>query len=233
MPVPVTSKLISLASKEASKVFLKELADSFLSGDIDFASFTLNFLKEMKDEYIRQYLYGIGGREMMTSSDWGSIGGNLSSQYKYANEFLDDYDNGNLSDEQMKARLDLYAESNDEIFEYANEKFYKEDGATLEIWVLGDEAEHCADCLDYADMGWVEIGTLPTPCDGSTACMNNCHCYKEYEYQEEQSVKRIGTESSGNYDHAGRPGVAELRTKKKMMKMMIQPYNKEIHGSKS
>lgn len=44
--------------------------------------------------------------------------------------------------------------------------------------VLG-VADHCPDCIDYADMGWQPIGTLPDPGVGSV-CQSNCHCHKEF-----------------------------------------------------
>src|SRR4030042_349851 len=37
--------------------------------------------EEIKREYIRPYLLGIGGRQMMTQEDWGRIGGMLKEQY--------------------------------------------------------------------------------------------------------------------------------------------------------
>ena len=48
-----------------------------------------------------------------------------------------------------------------------------------ELWVLGI-AEHCEDCVYYAGMDWQPIGTVPTPGDGSTQCIVNCYCHKEY-----------------------------------------------------
>ena len=41
-------------------------------------------------------------------------------------------------------------------------------------------AEHCPDCISFAAEGWQPIGHFPTPCDGSTQCLVNCQCHKEY-----------------------------------------------------
>lgn len=52
-------------------------------------------------------------------------------------------------------------------------------GKTRERRVLGD-AEHCPDCLGYAAQGWVPIGTLPPPGEGSV-CRSFCACRMEWE----------------------------------------------------
>ena len=200
-------KALSEESKRISMLALRALKDSLADGEITPSEFLTSFLQELKEEYIRQYILGIGGVDNMQPSDWGSIGGNLGSQYQYARDFGGLIEDGELSDAQIEARLDLYGESSDEIFELANYRRHELDGYTHERWILDDDKENCADCLALADLGWVELGTLPTPCDGSTACMNNCGCYKEYgEYDYERSITREGNSNSGNYGHDGRPG---------------------------
>ncbi len=200
-------KALSEESKRLSMLALRALKDLLADGQITPSEFLTSFLQELKEEYIRQYILGIGGVDNMQPSDWGSIGGNLGSQYRYARDFGGLIEDGELSDAQIEARLDLYGESSDEIFELANYRRHELDGYTHERWILDDDKENCADCLALADLGWVELGTLPTPCDGSTACMNNCGCYKEYGvYDYERSINREGNSNSGNYGHGGRPG---------------------------
>ena len=43
-------------------------------------------------------------------------------------------------------------------------------------------AEHCTDCLDLADRGWMPIEELggQVPGDGRTICLTNCRCFLEY-----------------------------------------------------
>lgn len=55
---------------------------------------------------------------------------------------------------------------------------YQIDGAyDLERLVLG-EAEHCRECLEDAEKGFVPIGMLRPI--GSRLCRTNCYCHMEY-----------------------------------------------------
>jgi len=56
--------------------------------------------REIKDEYLRQYLLGRGGVGQMTPADWGSIGGMLKKQYTYLDRFGHQVDLGQLSEHE-------------------------------------------------------------------------------------------------------------------------------------
>ncbi len=159
----------------ASDQIITFMADGLLSPD-DFAG---AFRQELKEEYIRQYLLGIGGRTQMTPADWGSIGGMLKEQYGHLDGFVDDLRGGELSEEQIRARAEMYVNSAREAYETAHSRNAEKLGLTEESWSLG-ASEHCDDCLAYAAQGWQPLGTFPTPGSGATQCMTNCACHKTY-----------------------------------------------------
>lgn len=132
--------------------------------------------QEIKDEYIRQYLLGRGGRDQMTATDWGSVGGMLKEQYGHLDAFAAQVDAGALSEGQIRARARMYVASAREAFERANGRAqgvpampaYPGDGSTVCLtnckctwvfeqaetgwlcyWQLG-RADHCDDCLGRA-----------------------------------------------------------------------------------
>lgn len=140
--------------------------------------------REIKDEYIRQYLLGRGGRSQMTQRDWGKVGSMLKEQYGYLSGFAGDIAQGNLSEDQIRARSEMYVNSAREAYESANGVVAKAWGADEESWSVDPSVENCGDCLAYQAEGWKPLGYFPLPGDGSTQCLTNCHCYKEYRKSE-------------------------------------------------
>jgi len=181
-----TKKEISDASIAACQVALMALAEEFYSGTITIDELEGSFKEELKREYIRQYLYGIGGEQNMTKSDWEVVAKDLQNQYKYAEEFIAQLDIASQQDdegESLKAmfwRFSLYALGAIAVYELANGLFHLADGYTEELWVVDPSVENCPDCLSYESMGWLEIGSFPEPGDWSTVCGSHCHCHKEY-----------------------------------------------------
>jgi len=159
------------------------LASLLIKNNLSPADFGDSLRDELKREYIRQYLLGIGGREQMGPRDWGSGGGMLKEQYKHLDGLIAEIKDGNLTEEQIRARVGMYVNSAREGYERAHERNAKALGMTEEKWELG-EAEHCDDCVAYAAQGWQPIGTFPNPGDGSTQCLTNCKCHVIYQNPE-------------------------------------------------
>jgi hypothetical protein len=117
--------------------------------------------EEIKREYIRQYLLGIGGREQMTQADWGRIGGMLTDQYRYLDDFYKENAAGALSEAQVAARSRMYIRSAREAYERANAQAWG--GPPLPAY----------------------------PGDGSTVCLTNCACHWDIRSAEaEENVMR-------------------------------------------
>jgi hypothetical protein len=166
-------------SLDASTVATDQLAQFVIDGVVSPADFGLLMRQELKEEYIRQYLLGIGGRAQMTPADWGSIGGMLADQYRYLDRFVVEISSGTIPPGSLLLRVRMYANSAREAYERAHLKNANALGMVEENWVLGD-AEHCSDCVAFAGMGWQPIGTFPFPGEGATECLTNCKCHKIY-----------------------------------------------------
>lgn len=136
---------------------------------------------EVKNEHIRQYILGVGGRENMTPADWGRVGSAVKEQYKYLDGFQADLVAGKVSEGQALVRAGMYSDSARASYERGNFQAQTRGGReiTEEKWELGS-ARHCDDCVALAAEGWQPMGTFPFPGDGNTACLTNCQCHKEY-----------------------------------------------------
>lgn len=143
--------------------------------------------REIKNEYIREYILGKGGRAQMTQVDWGSIGGMLKEQYGYLDGFAELVASGDLSEAAIRSRSRMYINSAREAYERAKERVAGEAGYDEELWVLGI-ADHCEDCLAFEAEGWQPIGHFPMPGAGHTRCITNCACHKEYRKKETGEV---------------------------------------------
>ena len=76
----------------------------------------------------------------------------------------------------LDARLQLYA---NRLAGTANESWADamQKSGVLVLWVLGENEEHCGDCLFESKQGWRNPGMLKRyPGDGSTICVTNCRC---------------------------------------------------------
>ena len=167
-------------SIDESIIVVGALAGFLVAGALTGQSWMSSFRAEIKGEYIRQYLSGIGGRKMMTKADWGSIGGMLKEQYGYLNGFYDDIIAGRLTEGQIRARMAMYINSAREAHERAHGKSAMKWGADEVAWILNPAAATCPDCEERALLGWMRMnkdGSFPSidgpawPGDGSTVCL--------------------------------------------------------------
>ena len=167
---------------------LNRLADSFMARVADYAaSLVLGveidaWYEGMKFEVIRSNvtaaIAGKGGLLRMGIQDWRQVTRQIRSEFDYLRSFAQDVAAGQLTPAQIAARSSLYSQHAQVSYWQANASAKKQQGFTEERRILG-AAEHCPDCMGYAAEGWVPIGSLPAPGDGSV-CRANCQCTKEY-----------------------------------------------------
>jgi len=154
------------------------MAGALTEHDITLGQWERNMREQIKEEYIRQYLLGRGGRDLMTPVDWGSIGGMCADQYRYLDGFAAEIATGELSEKQIAARSAMYLHSAREAFERARDRAQPD---VTEIQWNTTAAESCVDCVAYADMGWQPIADDPyggnLPGSGGTRCLVNCRCF--------------------------------------------------------
>jgi hypothetical protein len=154
------------------------MASALTEHGISLSQWESNMRDQIKEEYVRQYLLGRGGRDLMTAVDWGSVGGMCADQYRYLDGFAAEIAAGELSEKQIAARSEMYLRSSREAFERGRDRAQPD---ATEIRWHTTAAESCVDCIAYDDMGWQSIADDPyggnVPGSGGTRCLTNCMCY--------------------------------------------------------
>jgi hypothetical protein len=167
------------SSTTATENTIRQLAHLLSDGSISPEAWRDAMRSTIKDKFLVQYMAGYGGRDKMTYSEWGRVGRMIRDQYKYLNGFYDAVLEGDLTAEQIASRAAMYIDASQSAFNKAFDRRANQLGYDQEQWLLGF-AEHCDDCLAYSAMGWQPIGTFPIPGDGTTRCIVNCKCTKQY-----------------------------------------------------
>lgn len=171
-------------SLAASTNVADTLASYVSAGSISVDDWLGLMREEIKGEYIRQYLAAVGGREMMTAQDWGSVGGMIADQYRYLQGFAQEIAAGNLTESQIKNRAGMYINSAREAYNRAITKVATAAGYDLELWIVDPTLENCVGCLDFESMGWVKVADNPYkgayPGSGDTPCMTHCGCRLQF-----------------------------------------------------
>ena len=154
-----------------------QLSRRLVNKQINVQEWTLEMRRQIKDAYVNQYMLARGGKNNMTQTDWGRVGGLIHGQYNYLDGFGKDIDAGKLSEGQVRTRARMYINGSTRAFERAKSDSlgvpvltqYPGDGHTVcrtncqchleynetetawEVtWVLG-EAEHCPDCVTLSE----------------------------------------------------------------------------------
>jgi hypothetical protein len=170
---------------DASAARFGLLAQDAVAGRITAADFQQAMMLELRHLYNASSALAVGGYGNMTAVEWGRNGQILRGEYQYLAGFAADIADGKLSPAQADARARLYAGK-------AYSRFWAEHGLqqqaagfTEERWNTAADERVCTDgerlgCQGLGQLGWVPIGTLPNPGDGSTQCLGACRCAKEY-----------------------------------------------------
>lgn len=136
--------------------------------------------RTLKDLYCQHSALGAGGWDRLGFRDFGRIGGRLRWEYERMERFVGEVYRGEVSEAQMMNRLHMYTGNARRLY-YETEREHaipiNPAVQMLEMRTLG-QAEHCASCVRYHEMGWQEMGVLPVPGDGSE-CDGNCRCSLE------------------------------------------------------
>ena len=140
--------------------------------------------QNIKDEYIRQYITGIGGRANMKAADWGRIGAMVKEQYGWLTGFYQQIKDGKLSEAQIAMRARMYINSAREAYEKANAIVAIKWGADEVYWDVDPSVENCTGCIGFQSLGWSKIASNPYggayPGSGNTPCLTSCHCTLHY-----------------------------------------------------
>jgi hypothetical protein len=171
--VRITKKAIEYELQAGNKI-TKDL----LSGKINVSTWEQKTAQSIRNLAIYQYSLGIGGIKQMDWRDHAEISGKVNLQYQYLRGFSRDIIQGNLSEAQILARVQMYYNKTRHFYEDGRLEGHARNGFLWERRVLA--AFHsCDDCVRYSGVGWVKIGTLPNPGE-NCQCRANCKCVKYY-----------------------------------------------------
>lgn len=155
---------------------LGRLLTSFMDGELSPAVWLDQMHTVLRRTHLQMAALGAGGWDRLTPADYGRIGGLLGSDYRRMVEFARAVTAGELTTAQAMARLGLYLGNARRSFWHGQRATPQAGGVVLFRRLLG-VAEHCNDCVGYADLGWqrADSGLLPAPGEGSV-CLTNCRC---------------------------------------------------------
>jgi hypothetical protein len=166
---------------------LKRITRMLSNGDITLDQWQGSVREAIKGAHIQAAVVGYGGKNQMGSAEYGRIGQRLRSEYAYLQKFALDLLERRVSPAMAAARIGLYAQSVRGSYWQGTELRKQQQGYGVMQRILDAQAKHCADCVRYAGLGRVSIGTLPLP-GQRCECGANCKCSVRYYRQQAPSV---------------------------------------------
>jgi len=148
-----------------------KLAEQLYTGEISIGQWQETFKENMRQFYSSSAAIGKGGWDNMTNADWGRLGPVMKEQYRYLQGFAEhiSLNRDTISLKYIKSRSRLYGEGG----AYG--------AALIEAGVVFE-----------ALLPWL-------PRDGSTECLNRCHCRwsnrvvsKQRDFKLVESTWRLG-----------------------------------------
>ena len=160
------------------------LTNRMLQGDVTVEVWEAEMRAMLKTAHCQQAMLGAGGRAQMGAAEWGRVGGILRQQYAYLRQFKQELTAGEFPQAalgRLLARARMYANAARREFYEAQQTVAARAGFNQKRRVLS-AAEHCPDCVEQANLGWVSISDprVTGVADGSTQCLTNCKCRIEY-----------------------------------------------------
>jgi len=148
---------------------MRELAKQLQAGEISRVEWLIAMKSRVKALHLAHAAVAAGGMDKLTPSDLGRVGAAVRRQY----EFLRRWEAEGLPvDGRFIARAELYAGAAYGTFSDLERIKHKAVGYTEAKRVLGI-AEHCSDCLEWADK-WLPIDVIPPI--GASVCRTRCKC---------------------------------------------------------
>lgn len=175
-PSVVREAVDAVAASAASD--LQRLAADLIAGRIDLGTFEASARDLIKQAYLATGSVAVGGKDNLDASDLGRIGNRLKREYTYLRQFAREIDRGELSPDQIKARIAMYGSGATRAYEATRRGVMAAGGYSEERRIL-NSAIPCSPCSEYAALGWQPIGTLPNTgeaCD----CLSRCRCSFTY-----------------------------------------------------
>lgn len=193
------TKVLGLLDQQVNKVEsnLNNLYDLYTKTDMGKGVYVEAVGQELRRAHLQQAALAKGGWDKLTQSDYGRAGQALRQIYPKIRGTADDIDSGKVSEAQVKHRNTAYAGSGRRIY-HATEQQNAQPGdgkVMVEQRILDSNAQHCEDCLNYAELGVQPAGRLPVPGE-ACRCGDNCRCgIRRWEVSRAEYEKIVGKES--------------------------------------
>lgn len=157
---------------------LSRMTVSLREGRLSLAAWQVAMRDEIKAVHLYAAAAARGGWDRLTPADYGHVGREVRRQYDFLNDFAQDIARGLSVDGRAASRAAMYAEAARTTYHRVDRMEQRDhNGMTEELSVL-HAAEHCYECVDEADRGWVPIGTCIDV--GSRVCGPRCKCTMSY-----------------------------------------------------
>ena len=155
------------------------LSERLQNGSLSVAEWRSAMGQQVKLLHTAEAALARGGWAQMTPSDWGWVGSQVKKQYQFLDKFAGQIASGKQPlNGRFFQRVRMYAAAGRGTFEEMRRRYMRiHKGAAEERRLLGI-AEHCDDCVEYADRSWQPVGTLPAI--GQSQCLTHCKCHFEF-----------------------------------------------------
>ena len=181
---PISGKTVAGLLEDNMAAHRAAIADAtraLTRGELTTSAWQRRIADSMRDAHLQARALAVGGRDRMTSRDFGSVGGFMRYDTQRLARFAAQVESGAISAAQAEARAQLYGQANvRRSFERGRLESAKDAGFQQERRVLAGDAAHCAGCADEAQRGWVQLGSLAPI--GGHECKANDKCGKEVRY---------------------------------------------------
>lgn len=154
---------------------VQSLTGRLVSGEIELGDWQRSIMDLLRDSHLRLGLLGSGGKNAVSSVEYGAIGNRIKDQYRYLAEFAKSIEKEELSEAQVRSRIDQYAKSSRITFHEMELKTRAIDGFKRGRRLLDLQSKHCAACIAHEKKEWVNLSEIVAPGVGCQ-CRSNCRC---------------------------------------------------------
>jgi hypothetical protein len=161
---------------------LNELGTAFFEGAIAFAVWVEQMRTEIRRLQIQQVALAKGGFDQLDSPDYGRVDGSLRNQYPKIIGTAQDVKENKITLPQLLVRIAGYVGVGLMLYHQtrrANPPTGNTDTTTIARRRLDPQAQHCEQCPQYYDLGWVMAGEVVAPGE-DCQCGSHCRCSVDY-----------------------------------------------------
>jgi HPt (histidine-containing phosphotransfer) domain-containing protein len=167
------------------------LSGQYNEGQITAAQFASAMEEVISDAHIAAGALAGGGFSNINAIE-EKVQDKLAAELTYLDNFMAQLED--LTPAQIDARAQMYGQATWGTYQQIQREEAAVLGYSEERNILANNSDSCDECIEYTDLEWVEIGTLPPV--GQRACFSHCNCYIEYR----QSDKKNQADNNDNPD---------------------------------